>query len=209
MDLSDYKEIGESGHPGIVYLENETTGHQLVLKRTSIERGLNEIKAYKKLENTPLLSYRMEKNGVLLMMMRFPGESLRNWTSSQDKRKRSELSQNLGKVLESAMVTLRKIHDRGLAHGHITPDRIMISEDYHVRFIGFGDSRAERNRKPSRPFDVFDAPEIVFSSDADLFLADYYSLGKSLQTAYDDQVIDLDCIDRISRLMSVIPEHRK
>lgn len=209
MELSDYKERGESGHKGIVYLVNETTGHQLVLKRASIERGLNEIKAYKMLENSPLLGYRMENNGVLLMMTKLPGESLRDWTCSQDKRKRAMLSQNLSKVLESAMVMLKRIHERGLSHGHITPGRIIISEDCHVQYIGFGDSRKEQNQKSSRSFDVFDAPEVVLSCDADMFLADYYSLGKSLQTVLDDDVTDFECIDRISRLMSIIPERRK
>lgn len=208
MNLADYKEVGESGHLGIVYLSSEKTGHRIVLKRTSIERGLREIKAYKKLPNSDLIEYRMENNGVLLMLSRHAGESLRDLVQSKDKQKRARLSQNLSKILESAQSSLREIHKCGLCHGRITPDKIIVSDDYRVNLVGYGDSRTKEEAFQIKAYDAYVAPEIVFSGDADIFLADYYSLGKSLQFALDDQVSDIALIDQISRLISIIPERR-
>lgn len=212
MELKEYREMEASGHDGIRYLRNEVTGHQLVLKRTDIESGLREIKAYKRMPNSPLLGYRMENNGVLLMLTRHEGQSLHDWIESGEKKKKIQLLQNLSQVLESALASLNRMHNVGLCHGHITPKKIIVSDDYRVNLIGFGESHTEEG-KGNVEFNSYLAPELFFTGEVDPFLADYYSLGKSLKYVLVDEsvntVLDVGLVERISKLCSIIPKNRK
>lgn len=208
MDLSNYV-VREGKTPeGITYMENRNTKYQVVVKRTNLEKGINEIHAYKGMPTSPLLDYSVDREGVVLYLHRHSGDSLAE--ALQDKSKSDEIARHLDRIVDSSVRQLRKLHDSGICHGSISPRKMIIDGDYSVQLVGYGSSGrlGETPRVTERS--IYTAPEVVLGGDVDLELADVYSLGRSLyQVVRNADCEDLEAVDRIVSMTSVIPDRRE
>ncbi len=209
MNLTNYVSEPASKYSDITFMENAGTRHRIVLKRAEMERGINELKAYQSMGGSPLIDYAIDQGGVVMMLQRYDGESLADML--EDREKRAALSENIRAVLDSAVISLKKLHGFGVCHGSISPEKLIISDDFSVRFIGYGNASNLESPAFSEAFTMYTAPEVVLGGSVDARLADYYSLGRTLGEILRDAADlhpDYEAIEIISRLTSIIPEHR-
>lgn len=211
MDLKNYTCEDSSTYDGITFMENAETKHRVVLKRADMEHGISEIRAYQRMCGSPLIDYAVDRDGVIMMLHRYDGENLADMLL--DKRKKMLLNENLGMVLSSALICLKKLHGAGICHGGITPEKLIIDEDYSVKMVGYGSASDLENPVFGEKHSKFSAPEAVFGGKADARLTDYYSLGRTLSEIYsgeeNSQCADYDAVEKIACLSSVIPSNRE
>ncbi|MDO4799172.1 MAG: hypothetical protein Q4A52_01490 [Bacillota bacterium] len=207
MDLSQYQ-MTESGGNGIQFLKNKKTGHRLVLKRCNLEKGLKEVRAYQKMERSALVDFSIEPQGVLLLMHRHHGLSLSEYLESD--RLIDRLIEQFDRLLFSSMQALRHIHLEGIVHGRLTPNKLIIDDDFGVQIVGFSDSEPVGVQPEVFEPDGFTAPELVFRVDADPKLADYYSLGRCLRLVIRgrEQAVSFESLEMVMALSSAIPATR-
>lgn len=208
MNLSCF--VGEPGaaHRDIVFMENKNTKYKIVVKRAEMEKGINEIQAYKSMDHSSLIDFSIDKEGVVMMLHRHSGESLEE--KLDRKKDLRDLSENIEKVLNSSLTELRKLHNCGICHGSISPRKIIIDEDYSVRFVGYGNSSKIVECRVPLSYSVYTAPEIILGGTVNPELADVYSLGRSLaEIVKGGHCLDMESVGRISDMSSVIPKRRE
>lgn len=211
MDLKQYVNEAQYDHD-ITFMENRNTKYHIVLKRADLEKGINEINAYKSMPNSFLIDFLIDKEGVMLMLHRHSGASLEELLKQP--KTATRLAENLEMVVNSALLSLKKLHLAGICHGGIRPNRIVIDDDFSVEFIGYGNSSALEQWTgegiENGGYDRYTAPEVVLGGKVDGRLADLYSLGKSLfEILKKGDCLDLDAIRQINEMSSVIPQKRE
>lgn len=211
MDLKQYVGEAQQDHD-IRFLENRNTRYRIVLKRTALEKGINEINAYKAMPNSSLVDFSIDREGVSLMLHRHSGTSLEELLKQPKQVLR--LAENLDIVVNSALLSLKKLHLAGICHGGIRPNRVIIDDDFSVEFVGYGNAAAidqwTGDVSEDGEFDRYTAPEVVLGGKADGRLADLYSLGKSLfEILKNADCADFDSVGKIYEMCSVIPQKRE
>lgn len=211
MDLKPY--TNEARHElDITFMENKNTNYKIVLKRTALEKGINEIHAYKAMSHSPLIDFSIDREGVMMMLHRHSGNSLEELLKTP--RAAARLSEHLDMILKSALLSLERLHSSGIWHGSIRPNKIIIDEDHTVQFVGFGNSSHLKDCMSHcmncADYDKYTAPEVVLGGKVDGRLADIYSLGKSfMEILKTVDCLDLEAVHKIYEMSSVIPQRRE
>lgn len=209
MDLSNYRQTRKM-LDGISFLENSNTGHKVVLKSSDINKGMKEVMAYKKMEDSAMLDYMIENGKILMLMHRHEGRSLSDWANSNKKK----LVENIDMVFNSALFAVRRLHDSGVFHGRITPDKLIISDDFSVKIIGLSSALIAPDLEVKGGFnchyDYYTAPELVFGQIEDAGSVDYFALSKcfSYLIRGDEDKVPFEILEKISLMGSVIPSER-
>lgn len=211
LDLKQY--TNESQYEAdITFMENKNTRYKVVVKRAELGKGINEINAYKTMAHSSLIDFSIDREGVMMVLHRHSGKSLEELLKNPKSAVR--LAEHLDIVLNSALLSLRRLHSSGIWHGSIRPGKIIIDENDSVQFVGFGNSsgldNCMANCADRREYDQYTAPEIVLGGNVDGRLADLYSLGKSLfEILKVADCLDLEAIHKIYEMSSVIPKRRE
>jgi serine/threonine protein kinase len=82
-------------------------------------------------------------------------------------------------IFRQLATTLDYIHQKGIAHGDIKPENILISEDYKIKICDFGFARVVSNNPQEAVGGSkgYTAPEIYKPLVEDLRKCDIFSLG--------------------------------
>lgn len=131
-----------------------------------------------------LLSRRTVNGRPALVMERAPGRTLEDWAASTPAGDREA---RLGAILAGLADALAEVHARGLAHGDLKPDHVLIGEDGCVRLIDFASAAAAGERASASGArwltPGYSAPECDPAAPGDQPLgawSDYFSVGAIL-----------------------------
>ena len=107
-----------------------------------MNRFLNEAKVLASLFEitgiVKVLDYFQENKTAYIVMEHVKGTSLRNYLENMGE----ELSfEKTCEMLKPVMISLEKVHQKGLLHRDISPDNLMVEEDGKIKMLDFGSAR--------------------------------------------------------------------